>query len=261
MKNYLLFSFISASLLFTACGPKKETLKVAATPTPHAELLSFIKSDLEQEGVFLEILEIEDYNLPNRSLSEGQINANFFQHIPFLEAQIQEFSYRLKSVAKIHIEPMGIYSSSLKNIKEVSQGAKVTIPSDPSNEERALQLLEKAGLITLKRKGNQKSTILDIAENPKNLQILEIDAALLPRSLQDASLAVIPANFAIQAHFSPTKDSLFLEDKDTKYANVIVVQDKDEEREDIKKLIAWMTSEKMKNHILEKYHGAILPAF
>ncbi|NNM43989.1 MAG: ABC transporter substrate-binding protein [Chlamydiae bacterium] len=259
-KSLILLLFCIFAVLSGSCKAKN-TLKVAATPTPHAELLAFIKPDLEKEGVSLEIIEIEDYNLPNRSLSEKQIDANFFQHIPFLEKQMQEFGYKLQALAKIHIEPMGIYSKRISDLSQVPDKGIVAIPSDPSNEKRALQLLEKSGLITLQKENRQKGTILDIVDNPKGLQILEVDAAMLPRSLQDTDISVIPTNFALQAHLNPLENALFLEDKNSSYANVIVIREGDASREDITKLVKLMTSEKMKNHILEKYHGAIIPAF
>jgi D-methionine transport system substrate-binding protein len=266
MKKILLATLVAliglaGVLSFAGCQSHEKTLKVAATPVPHADLLEAIKPDLEQEGVNLKIVEVDDYNLPNRLLYEKQVDANFFQHKPFLDEQNQRFGYNLKPLVAVHIEPLGIYSQKIKSLDQLKEGATVAIPSDPTNEVRALSLLQEVGVIKLKALKGQFATVHDIEENPKNLKIEEVDAAFLPRALADVDLAVIPANFALQAHLNPTKDALALETSESPYANIVVIREGEENREDLQKLKAALTSEKMRAHILEKYKGAIAPAF
>lgn len=255
---------LSTILLFaTSCSTNaaKEGLRVAATPVPHAQLLEFIKPELQAQGIELTILITEDYNMPNRALTEGEIDANFFQHIPFLDEQIKQFNYPIASLASIELEPMGLYSKKIRTLSELKERATIALPNDPTNEARALLLLQDAGLIKLDKPNNLQATILNIQDNPKQLQFLEIDAAMLPRSLQDVDLAAINTNYALTADLSPLKDALLLEPKDSPYANIIAIHIGEEERPDIQALKAVMTSEKMKAHILETYKGAILPAF
>jgi D-methionine transport system substrate-binding protein len=251
--------------LFAFCGcsskpPAEHVLKVGASPTPHAIILNSVKGDLKKEGIDLQIIEIDDYNIPNRSLADKELDANYFQHEQFLQQQIDDYHYCLVPIAKIHIEPMGLYSHSLSSLSDVPYGAKIAIPNDPSNEKRALQLLEKAGLISLKQ-SNKASTIQAISKNPKQLQFLEIDAALLPRILDDVSLAAIPTNYALQADLSPSKDALVHEDASSPYVNVLVVRCGDETKEDLQKLKAALTSDKVRQFILNHFHGEIVPAF
>ncbi len=249
-------------LFLTACGKEsKNELKVIATPVPQAVLLEFVKPQLKEEGIDLRIIETSDYNLPNRALSEGKANANFFQHIPFMDEQIKEFGYKIMSIAKIEIEPMGIYSKTIKSLKDLKEGSEVSIPNDPTNEGRALLLLQKAGLIELKDPKNIQSTPIDIVKNPKKLKYLEVNAAIIPRTLDSVAIAVINTNFALEAGLDPDKDALYLEDKDSPYANVIAVRDGDQNQPHLLALKKAMTSEKMKEFILKKYKGAVIPAF
>ena len=264
IKKHLLYSitYIIATFALTGCHSNEKVLKVAATPVPHSDLLERIKADLENEGIHLKIVEVDDYNLPNRLLYEKQVDANFFQHGPYLNEQNSRFGYNLKCLAAVHIEPLGIYSQKIASIEDLKDGAVVGIPSDPTNEARALALLAELGLIKLKPKSDTNlATVYDIAENPKHLKIEEIDAAFLPRSLKDVDVAVIPANFALQAHLSPEKDALALESTNSPYANVVVVRNEDLNREDLQLLKNALNSEKMRQYIIEKYKGAIIPAF
>lgn len=248
-------------LILSACSSKQETgLKVAATAVPHAEMLEFIKPQMMDQGINLQIIVIDDYNVPNRALSAKEIDANFFQHIPFLEEQIKDFHYPIVSIAKIEIEPMGVYSKKITSLDSLKEGAVVAVPNDPTNEGRALLLLEHEGLITLKNLRSD-STVIDIVKNPKKLQFIEADAAMLPRTLADVDAAVINTNYALQAGLSPTTDALALESKESVYANVLVVRKDDVERPDIVALKNAMTSGEMRNFIETKYKGAVLPAF
>lgn len=255
--------FASLLILLASCSSNapKHGLRVAATPVPHAQLLEFVKPELKAQGIDLVILITEDYNMPNRALDEGEINANFFQHIPFLDEQIKQFDYQITSLASIELEPMGLYSQKIKSLATLKDRAIIAVPNDPTNEARALLLLQDAGLIKLDRPNNLQATILNIQSNPKNLQFKEVDAAMIPRILQDVDLAAINTNYALEANLSPLKDALLLEPKDSPYANIIAIHKGDESRPDILALKAAMTSEKMKAHILETYKGAILPAF
>lgn len=264
-------AIIAAALLLSGCGGDASTSKtdangntkivVGATPVPHAELLEQIKPLLAKEGITLEIKEFNDYNTPNAALNEKEIDANFFQHQPYLDEWNAANKANLVSAGGVHIEPMGIYSHTLKNVADLANGAKVAIPNDPSNGGRALLLLQKQGLITLKDGGSVKSTITDITSNPKNIQFVELEAAQLPRSLDDVAAAVINTNFAIKADLNPTKDAIAIEGNDSPYVNIIVVRDGDQNRPEIQKLIKALQTPEIKEFIEDHYKGAILPAF
>lgn len=255
------FLFLTICVLLAGCAKNEKTLKVAATAVPHAEMLNHIKGDLAEEGIDLKIIVVEDYQIPNRALADKEIDANFFQHIPFLLAQIDSFHYPIKTLAKVHIEPMGVYSRKVKKLSDLKEGAVIAIPNDPSNESRALALLNQHRLIETEIPNHLHATVLNIVKNPKKLKIEEIDAAMLPRTLKDVDAAVIPTNFALQADLSPLKDALVIEDSTSPYVNVIAVREGDAQSESLQKLKKAMTSEKMRAFILEKYKGAIVPAF
>ena len=276
MKKVLLVlaALLAAAALAVGCGGekkpaadagkkdgKKVTLKVGATAVPHAEILNFIKPMLAKENVNLEVIEFNDYVKPNMALNDKELDANYFQHKPYLDKFISERKMKLVPLVAVHIEPMGIYSKKVKDIKSVPDGAKVAIPNDPTNGGRALNVLAKAGLITMKDGVGINGTVADIKDNPKNLKITEIEAALLPRSLDDVELSVINANFALQAKMNPTKDALYVEPKDSPYANVVVVRAGDEKKEAMEKLKKAITSPEVKKFIADKYKGAIIATF
>lgn len=240
---------------------KKVVLKVGATPVPHAEILNEIKPLLAKDGIDLQIIEFTDYVKPNLSLNDKEIDANFFQHEPYLKKFAADRKLDLVNLVAVHIEPMGVYSKKLKDIKSVPDGAKVAIPNDPTNGGRALNILAKAGLIKLKDGVGISTTVGDIVENPKNLKITEAEAAMLPRTLDDVDLAVINSNFAMEAKLNPTKDALFIEPKDSPYANIVAVRKGDENRKEIQALKKALTSPEVKKFIEEKYKGAVIPAF
>ena len=248
-------------LILPGCSSKsKNGLKVAATPVPHAQMLEFIKPDLKEKGIDLTIITTDDYNMPNRALVEKEVDANFFQHIPFMKSQIKEFHYPIQSDGKIEIEPMGIYSKKIKSIDDLKDTAVIAVPNDPSNEARALLLFQSHGLIKLDNSNNLNATILNITDNPKQLKFIEIDAAMLPRALNDVDPAAINTNYALEAHLNP-KDALVLESKDSPYANILTIRIGEENRPEIQALKAAMTSDKMRKFIIDKYNGAVLPAF
>lgn len=239
----------------------KTKLVVGATAKPHAEILEVVKPKLAEQGVDLEIKEFTDYVQLNPALKDGQINANFFQHIPYLEDYNKNNNANLVWVAKVHNEPMGIYSKKLDSLDKLTSGAKVGIPNDATNGGRALMVLENAGLIKLKEGVGVTATDKDITENPKNIKITMMDAPMLARALDDMAICVINSNYALEANLNPVKDSIFMEPKDSPFANVLVVNEKDKDNEAIKKLTAALQSDDVKKFLEEKYQGSCVPAF
>lgn len=238
---------------------ERQVLKVGATPVPHAEILEFVKPDLEKEGIELRIVPFSDYVTPNASLNDGSLDANFFQHKPFLETTKNERGFRLEAVADVHIEPLGLYSRKFKNT-DFPEGVSIAIPNDPSNGGRALILLHNAGLIKLADPSNLTSTEFDIIENPKDIKIKPIEAAMLPRTLDDVDAAVINGNYALQAELK-SSDALILEGAESPYVNILVVQESHVNDEKIQKLISALQSQKLRDFIKQKYHGEIIPVF
>lgn len=239
-------------------------VKVGASVTPHAEILNAVKDELKAAGYDLEVVEFTDYVLPNTALEQGDLDANYFQHTPYLENFNEENGTHLVAVGKIHYEPFGIYAGKTSDLSAIPEGGSIAIPNDGTNEARALLLLEAQGLIKLKEGITFTATVLDIAENPKNLSIKEIEAAQLARSLQDVDAAVINGNYAIQAGLK-VKDALAIEDKDSiaadTYANVLVVKEGHENDEATKALLAALQSDTAKKFMEEKYEGAVIAAF
>jgi len=259
------FLIIIALFLLNACGspsPKDNPSKIqiSASSVPQAELLAQVQKPLLEEGFDLDIQVVDDYNVPNRALANEEIDANFFQHKPFLDEQIRQFNYPICALAKIHVEPIGLYSKE-KSIDDFKAGGTISIPNDPTNEARALLLLEKAGLITLDSKDIFNITVVDIKENPKKFKFIEVDAALLARTLSEVDASVIPTNYALLADLSPQKDALLMEDKDSPYVNVIAVRCKDLNSPKLLALKKIMQSEAMKEYILSHYKGALVPGF
>ncbi len=232
------WSCLLALLLLVACSGNDKSLKIAATAVPHAEILDcVVKPQLERQGYEVRVIVVDDYNIPNRALAEGEIDANFFQHEAFFRQQVDNFGYRLALLAPVHLEPMGIYS---KKWTEVRCKARIAVPLDPTNRERALQLLAQSGF----REGT----------------IVELDAVLLPKTLDEVDFAVIPANFALQAGFTPCKDALILEDEHSQYVNWVVIRAGDETRPEIVALQKALTAPGVKEYLCERYQGSIIPA-
>lgn len=240
---------------------EKVVLKVGATAVPHAEILEQIKPELAKENIDLQIVEFNDYVQPNLTLNDGELDANFFQHKPYLDEFVSEHSVKLTSAGGVHIEPMGIYSHKVKAVDELPENATIAIPNDPTNGGRALLLLAKAGVITLKDNNDIKATVQSVVENPKNIQFQEVDAAQLPRVLDDVDAAVINTNYAMQAGFVPEKDALMIEDSTSPYVNIVAVREGDENRPEIQALMKALRSDTVKKFIEEKYKGAVVPAF
>lgn len=253
-----------------ACGSDDEssssssdTLKIGVSPVPHGEILKYVSDNLAAaEGLKLEIVEFDDYIQPNIALQEKQLDANYFQHIPYLEEEVASKGYKFTALKPVHIEPLGVYSKKVKSLTEVPDGGVVAIPNDPSNSGRALNLLAKSGLITLKDGVGVKATEKDIATNPKNLEFKALDAAQLPRSLEDTAISVINGNYAIETGLKPATDSLALESgDDNPYANLVVVRTGEENDARVAKLEKLLHSEDVKKFITDKYQGSVLAAF
>lgn len=254
---------LAGTLLFA--GGKKESskvLKVGATPEPHASMLNLIVDDMAKAGYTLEVIEFTDYVTPNKALEDGQIDANFFQHIPYLEDQNKEMGYHLVNAGGIHIEPIALYSKKVSSLSELADGASIAIPNDPTNEGRALLLLQSAGLIKLSASAGITATPLDITENAKNLKFNEIEAASLPRVLSDVDAAVINGNYAIPAGLSAKKDGLFVEGSSSPYVNVIAVKAGNENKPAIKALVDALKTQKVKDYIAKRYpNGEVVTVF
>lgn len=244
----------------TASGdPNKKVIKVGASPDPHAKILEVVKPILKKQGYDLKIVEFTDYVQPNTALEDGELDANYFQHVPYLNDFNKKKGTHLTYTVKVHLEPMGLYSKKVKSISDIKNNATIAIPNDATNEARALKLLEKAGLIKLKNV--DLATKLDITENKKNLKFQELEAAQLPRTLQDVDAAVINTNYAIPAGFNPLKDALILESKDSPYANILAVKKGNEKMPYIKALSNALNSPEVKKYIEDTYKGSIIPAF
>lgn len=244
----------------TASSDKPVKLVVGAT-SPHADILKHIAPALKEEGVELEVKEFSDYVQPNIQVYEKQLDANYFQHQPYLDAQNEQNNFDLVSVVGVHVEPFGAYSKKYTSKDEIADGATIAIPNDATNGGRALLLLEKQGLIKLNPDAGITATAKDITENPKNLKFKEVDAAMLPRQLDEVDLALINTNYALKADLNPMNDALFIEDKDSPYTNILVSRPDNKESDAIQKLAKALTSDDVKTFIEDTYKGALVPAF
>ncbi|MDG4862655.1 MetQ/NlpA family ABC transporter substrate-binding protein [Streptomyces sp. T-3] len=260
------------TLGLTACGSEKSDagsastdgpLIVAASPTPHAKILTYVKDNLaKKDGLDLQVKEFTDYVLPNTATEQGEVGANFFQHKPYLDDFNKKNGTNLVSVGDVELEPLGLYSQKLKKIDELKSGATIAVPNDTTNEGRALKLLDANGIIKLKADAGLDATPKDIAENPKNIQFKEVEAATVPRALPDVDAAVINGNYAVEAKLSPAKDALIKEAaKGNPYANILVVKKGQENDPRVKKLIKLLQSPEVKKYIDDEFDGAVLPAF
>ena len=271
----ILISLLTFGLLFS-CGKKEDKpvegtegapkaankkLVVGASPTPHQQILEQIKDDLAKEGVDLEIVTFNDYVLPNKQLADGGLDANFFQHVPYMEKFAAENNMDLVAVAKVHVEPIAFYSKKIKNISELSEKAEILIPNDPTNRGRALILLDKNGIIKLKDNTKLDADIADIVENPKKVVITAMNPEQIAPRLSEVAGAVINGNFALNNGLTVANDAILVEDKDSPYVNVITVLKGKENDERIQKLVKAINSEKVRKFIEEKYKGEVVPAF
>ena len=253
-----------------ACGQSgtpaggDKTIKVGASPTPHAEILDAVKDELAKDGYTLEVVEYNDYIQPNTALEDGQLDANYFQHVTYLNDFNEENGTHLVDAADIHFEPFGLYAGKTSSLDALPDGATVAVPNDTTNEARALLLLQQEGLIKLKDGAGLNATVVDIVENPKNLKIEELEAAQLPRSLQDVDIAAINGNYALGAGLK-VSDALATESDQGEaakaYANILAVKDGNQDSEKTKALVKALTSETARKYIDDTYDGAVVAVF
>lgn len=256
MKRLLLLAALTGLPVHAA-----ETLTVAATAVPHAEILEVVKPLLAAEGVDLKIRVFADYVQPNVQVAEKRIDANYFQTRQYLDEFNRNRGTHLVAIEDVHVEPLGLYSRKVKALAELAEGADVALPNDPSNTGRALLLLQRAGLITLKNPADPVSTLKDIAANPKHLKFRELEAATLPRVLAQVDAAVINTNYALDAKLDPARDALAIEDSKTPYVNVLVAREDNQDAPALNKLAAALHGAAVKDFIEKKYRGAVVPAF
>ena len=238
-----------------------ETLKVGVTGGPHAEIMEQVKAVAAKDGLDLDIIEFSDYVLPNAALNDGDLHVNSFQHQPYLDNQIRDRGYQIVSVAKTVIFPMGLYSKKIGDLKDLADGATVAIPNDPTNGGRALLLVQSAGLVTLSQGAGLAATPLDVAENPKKVRFQELDAAQLPRSLDDVAVAAVNTNYAMSAGLDPKKDAIFIESAESPYANVIAVREADKGAEWVAKLVKAYHSPEVKQFIADRFGASVVTAW
>jgi len=247
--------------LFAQSSQKPVTLKVGANPIPHADLLNLVKADLLAQGIKLEIVEITDYVTPNLLLAEKQIDANFFQHTPYLVNFAAERKLSLESAGQVFVAPLGLYSRKYKKLADIPAGSVITIPNDPTNEARALILFQNKGLIKLAPDSGLKATVRDIVDNPKKFVFKEIEAPQLPRTLDDAAAAIINGSFATQAGFFPARDNLMIEGSESPYANIVAVRKGDAKDWRVVALVKALQTEKVRQYLENNYSGSFVPAF
>lgn len=272
LKRFLAATLIAATAVFAAgCGSSSTSdsakadankeIKIGVTAGPHAEIMDEVAKEAEKQGIKIKVVEFNDFVQPDKSLAEGDLELNSYQHQPFLDNMVKKQGLKLTSIGKTILMPMAIYSHKYKSMNDIADGAKVAIPNDPSNGARALLLLQKAGLITLKNGNSIEASVADVTGNPKNLQFVELEAAQISRSLDDVDFACVNTNYAIPAGLNPQKDSIYLEDKDSPYACIIAVRDEDKDNGTYKKVVEIYQSDSIKKFITDKYQGSILPAF
>ena len=260
---------LSLAVGLTGCGAQKQgpvkegSIVVGASPSPHAQILEAVSEQLAQKGYQLEIKEFTDYIMPNTALEDGELDANFFQHQPYLTDFNEKNGTKLVSAAPIHFEPLGIYGGKTADLADLPEGAQIAVPNDTTNEARALWLLQAQGIIEVDEQAGLEATKQDITSNPKNVEIVEMEAAQLPRALADVDFAVINGNYAVAAEIAD--QVLVTEDKDSEaakqYANIVAVREGDENREDIKALVEALQSDEVKAYIEETFGSTVIPVF
>ena len=258
-----LAAVLSISVL-AGCSPKTSAdneIKIGVSPEPHSKLVSLVVDDLEKEGIKVTLLEFTDYVKPNHALADGEFDANFFQHKPYLDDFAAKEGLDLVSIGNVHVEPMALYTNVVPSIEELPQGAEIAIPNDTVNGGRALLLLEANGLIKLKEGAGLEATEHDIAENPKNIKFTALEAATLPRVISEIDGAVINGNYALEAGFNPLTDGVVIEGKDSPYANIVAVRAGEEKENKFVKLMEALQSDEVKAYIEENYDGGVVPAF
>lgn len=261
MKVRHLFFAALASLSVAFAHAADSVLRVGVTAGPHAQILEQVKAIAARDGLTIKIFEFSDYVQPNAALAAGDLDANSYQHLPYLENARKDRGYDLVAIGQSVIFPMGIYSKKLKNLDLLAAGARIAIPNDPTNGGRALLLLQSKGLLKLKADAGLKATPLDIVDNPKKLKIVELDAAQLPRAVDEVDAAVINTNYALPAGLVPTRDALALENPRSPYANVIVVRGKDRDNPAFQKLLRAYQNDEVKQFIRKTFQDSVVPAW
>jgi D-methionine transport system substrate-binding protein len=249
---------VAAALALVPAIASAQNIKVGVTPGPHAQVMEAVKPIAKRAGIEIQIVEFSDYVIPNQALSNGEIDLNSFQHQPYLDNQVKDRGFKIESVAKTMVFPMGFYSKKIKSANELKNGDTIAIQNDPTNGGRALLLLEANKLIKLKAGVGLKPTVLDIAENPKSLKFIELDAAQLPRSLEDVALATINTNYAVQAGLDPNKDALIRETANSPYTNVLAVASARKGEPWVAKFIAAYRSPEVKEFVAKTFKGAVV---
>jgi len=258
LARLLVSSALAAGL---AAAQAAEIVRLGVTAGPHAQIAEVAKKVAARDGLDIRIVEFQDYIRPNAALDAGDLDANSYQHLPFLESQIQARGYRISAVGYTVAFPMGFYSKRVKSLAELPRGAKVGIPNDPSNSGRALQLLQKAGVLKLKPTAGIGATAADIVDNPKGVQIVQLEAAQLARSLDDLDASAINTNFAMQAGLVPTRDAIAIEDAHGPWANLLAVRTSDKDKPWVAKLVKAFQSPEVKAFVADKFSGSMVPAF
>jgi D-methionine transport system substrate-binding protein len=251
------------AVAFALCGlvHAQDVVRIGVTAGPHAQIAEVAKKVAERDGLKLQIVEFQDYIQPNAALDSGDLQANSYQHLPFLQSQIQSRGYKISAVGDTVTFPMGFYSKKYKTLRELPEGAKVGIQNDPSNSGRALALLQKYGVLKLKPEAGISATTQDIVDNPKKLQIVQIEAAQLPRSLDDIAASAINTNYAVQANLVPTRDAIAIEDPKNPYANLLAVRTQDKDKPWVHKLVRAFQSPEVKAFVTSNFAGSMVPAF
>ena len=267
-KIALLLALVMALVLVAGCGGTAATetegfttIRIGASPVPHTIILEYIADELAEQGVLLDIVEFADFAMVNPALAEGQIDANYFQHGPFLENWIDASGQMLISIVDVHIEPMSIYSETLTDLSQVPEGGTVALPNDAVNGGRAFAVLESSGLISLTPGIGIRATVMDVIYNPLDLTFMELEAPIVPVALGDVDIAVINTNFALGVGLNPMRDALYMENPDSPFANILVTRPENANDEAIQILAATLTTERVREFILERFEGAVVPAF
>ena len=261
MFEFIRCSLIAATVVLAGTAHAQDAIRIGVTAGPHAQIAEVAKQVAERDGLKLQIVEFNDYIQPNAALDSGDLQANSYQHLPFLQTQIQARGYKITAVGDTVTFPMGFYSKKFKSLAELPDGARVGIQNDPSNSGRALALLQKYGVIKLKAGAGISATPLDVVENPKHLQIVQIEAAQLPRSLDDLAVSAINTNYAVLANLVPTRDAIAIEDAKGPYANLIAVRTQDKDKPWVPKLLKAFHSPEVKQFVASTFAGSIVPAF
>lgn len=261
MLKLMRHSFVIASVVVAGIACAQDVIRIGVTAGPHAQIAEVAKKVAERDGLKLQIVEFQDYIQPNAALDSGDLQANSYQHLPFLQTQIQSRGYRITAVGDTVTFPMGFYSKKYKSLGDLPEGAKVGIQNDPSNSGRALALLQKYGVIKLKPGAGITATPLDVIENPKKLQIVQLEAAQLPRSLDDLAVSAINTNYAVQANLVPTRDAIAIEDPKNPYANLLAVRTQDKDKAWVAKLVKAFQSAEVKQFVGSNFAGSMVPAF